>query len=83
MEYYYTVGETARMKEYIFSYMQSHQQDPVRIYVLDRYGQEIFHYNQYPFSGELDEEALGWPSPQENVRAGSETCSPSTNSAAA
>ena len=59
MEYYYTVGETARMKEYIFSYMQSHQQDPVRIYVLDRYGQEIFHYNQYPFSGELDEEALG------------------------
>ena len=33
MEYYYTVGETARMKEYIFSYMQSHQQDPVRIYV--------------------------------------------------
>lgn len=59
MEYYYTVGETARMKEYIFSYMQSHQQDPVRIYVLDRYGQEIFHYNQYPFSGELDEDALG------------------------
>ena len=58
MEYYYTVGETARMKEYIFSYMQSHQQDPVRIYVLDRYGQEIFHYNQYPFSGELDEDAL-------------------------
>lgn len=47
------------MKEYIFSYMQSHQQDPVRIYVLDRYGQEIFHYNQYPFSGELDEDALG------------------------
>ena len=59
MEYYYTVGETARMKEHIFSYMQSHQQDPVRIYVLTGMDREIFHFNQYPFSGELDEEALG------------------------
>lgn len=58
MEHYYETSETARMKEYIYSYMVSHQQDPVRIYVLNREGEEIFHYNQYPFVAELDEEKL-------------------------
>ncbi len=58
MEHYYETSQTARMKEYIYSYMVAHQQDPARIYVLDRNGEEIFHYNQYPFVAELDEESL-------------------------
>lgn len=58
MEAYYKTGEMAAIKEYVFSYTLSHQQGLSRIYLLDRNGEQIFHYNQYPFLEEFDEQAL-------------------------
>ncbi|MEG1145117.1 MAG: ATP-binding protein [Clostridium sp.] len=57
-EEYYTTGETAKIKEYALSYTMSHQQGLARIYLLDRQGEQIFHYNQYPFFEDFDEDAL-------------------------
>ena len=51
---YYENGDATVMKEYIFSYMLSHQQGLASIYVLDREGNPIFHYDQYPFIGLYD-----------------------------
>ncbi|HJC48679.1 MAG TPA: response regulator [Candidatus Lachnoclostridium pullistercoris] len=53
-EDFYENGDDQGMKEYIFSYMQSHQQGLASIYVLDQDGEPIFHYDQYPFVGLLD-----------------------------
>ena len=53
-ETYYENGDDRGMKEYIFSYMQSHQQGLAGIYVLDREGEPVFHYDQYPFVGILN-----------------------------
>lgn len=51
---YYETEDDAVMKEYIFSYLLSHQQGLAAIYVLDRDGNSIFHYDQYPFIGLYD-----------------------------
>lgn len=59
LEEHYETGETAKIKEYIFSYMLSHQQGPSRMYLLDYNGDQVFHYNQYPFLEEFDEKLLG------------------------
>ncbi len=53
-ETYYETGDDTGMKGYIFSYIQSHQQGLASIYVLDREGEPVFHYDQYPFVGLLD-----------------------------
>lgn len=58
MEEHYETGETDKIKEYIFSYMLSDQGGPSRMYLLNRKGEQIFHYNQYPFLEEFDEELL-------------------------
>jgi len=56
---YYADGSIGGVKEYILSYMLSCQDRGIsRIYLLDRDGKEIFHYNQYPFLNELDETML-------------------------
>lgn len=57
-EEYYENGDTSVMKEYIFSYMVSHQQGLASIYVLDQDGEPVFHYDQYPFVGQFDGEEL-------------------------
>lgn len=54
---YYRTGDTAGIKEYVFSYTLS-QQGVSRIYLLDQDGDQIFHYNQYPFLEEFDESEL-------------------------
>lgn len=51
---YYENGDATVMKEYIFSYMLSHHQGLASVYVLDRDGNPIFHYDQYPFIGSYD-----------------------------
>lgn len=58
MEAHYETGETEKIKEYIFSYMLSDQNGPSRMYLLNRSGEQIFHYNQYPFLEEFDESLL-------------------------
>lgn len=58
METYDQTGETGTIKEYIFSYMLSDQQGPSRMYLVNRSGEEIFHYNQYPFLEEFDDSLL-------------------------
>ncbi|MCC8027812.1 MAG: response regulator [Clostridium sp.] len=58
LEEHYDTGETARIKEYIFSYMLSHQQGPSRMYLVDYNGVQVFHYNQYPFLEDFDESLL-------------------------
>lgn len=58
MDIYEQTGETSHLKEYILSYMLSQSYGPSRIYLLDRSGNEIFHYNQYPFLDDFDESCL-------------------------
>ena len=58
MEEHYKTGETDKIKEYIFSYMLSDQGGPSRMYLLNREGEQIFHYNQYPFLEDFDEVLL-------------------------
>lgn len=58
MEAYYQTGEAGKVKEYIFSYMLSDQQGPSRMYLVNRSGEKIFHYNQYPFLEEFDDSVL-------------------------
>ena len=58
MEAYYDTGETAGIKEHIFTYTLSRQQGLARIYLLDREGAQVFHYNQYPLLEEFDESVL-------------------------
>lgn len=58
MEDHYQTEETARIKEYIFSYMLADQQGPSRMYLLDKRGSQILHYSQYPFLEDFDEAIL-------------------------
>lgn len=58
MEVYYQSGETERIKEYFFSYMLPDHSGPSRMYLLNKKGEPIFHYNQYPFLEEFDEALL-------------------------
>lgn len=58
MDIYEETGETSQLKEYILSYMLSQSYGPSRVYLLDRSGKEIFHYNQYPFLDDFDESVL-------------------------
>jgi len=55
---YYQTGDTGKIKEYIFSYMLSGQQGPSRMYLIDRSGNPVFHYNQYPFLEDFDDSVL-------------------------
>ena len=58
LEEHYADGQTDKLKEYIFSYMLSHQQGPARMYLMGVDGKQIFHYSQYPFMEEFDESLL-------------------------
>lgn len=55
---YYTGGDDSGLKEYILSYILSQQQGVSRIYLLDRDGQVICRYNQYPLLEDFDESIL-------------------------
>lgn len=58
MRSYYKNGAVDGAKEYVLSYMLAHYKGLSRIYLLDRDGNELFRYNQYPFLEEFDEAAL-------------------------
>ncbi len=58
LEKYYQYGNVGGVKEYILSYMLSQQEGISRIYLLDRNGNEVFRYNQYPFLEEFNESDL-------------------------
>ena len=55
---YYSNGEQKGLKEYVLSYMLSQNQGISRLYLLDRNGDEVFRYNQYPFLESFDESVL-------------------------
>ncbi len=77
LEEHYDTGETARIKEYIFSYMLSHQQGPSRMYLVDYNGVQVFHYNQYPFLEDFDESLLSWRTAPGTGKQESGPCFPS------
>lgn len=58
---YYEQGLSGGVKEYILSYMISQSQGLSRIYLLDREGNLVYRYNQYPFLEDFDEEILNLP----------------------
>lgn len=58
---FYQTGEDSGIKEYIASYMLTYQQGLSRVYVLNREGEEIFRFNQYPVLEEFDESVLELP----------------------
>jgi len=58
MEKHYQTEETEKIKEYIFSYLLSDQNGPSRMYLLNNKGEQIFHFNRYPFLEEFDETML-------------------------
>lgn len=58
LENYYGTGESRGAKEYILSYMLAQQQGLSRVYLLDKDGNQVFEYNQYPFLEEFDEDVL-------------------------
>lgn len=55
---YYEDGDSRGVKGYILSYMLAQQQGISRIYLLDRDGEIVYQYSQYPFLEEFDEERL-------------------------
>ena len=55
---YYLTGDQKGLKEYVLSYMLSQNQGTSRLYLLDQNGNEILHYNQYPFLEPFDESIL-------------------------
>ena len=55
---YYETGDQKGLKEYVLSYMLSQNQGVSRLYLLDQNGDEVFHYNQYPFLESFDESVL-------------------------
>lgn len=58
LEIYYETGESRGTKEYILSYMISQHRGLSRMYLLDKSGEVIFKYNQYPFLEDFDERIL-------------------------
>lgn len=55
---YYDGGGTQSLKEHILSYLLSQQQGVSRVYLLDRNGNIVCRYNQYPFLEEFPESLL-------------------------
>ncbi len=55
---YYRDGAAQGLKEYLVSYMISQSHGLSRVYLLDREGNRIFEYNQYPFLEDFDESIL-------------------------
>lgn len=70
LEEHYKTGETGKIKEYIFSYMLADQQGPSRMYLISRQGEQIFHYNQYPFLEAFDDSVLSLEACVEESRSG-------------
>jgi C4-dicarboxylate-specific signal transduction histidine kinase len=58
MRNYYETGELDMPKEYVLSYMLAHYMGLSRVYLLDKDGNELFRYTQYPFLENFDESAL-------------------------
>lgn len=57
-ENYYETGEDTAMREHIVSYMLSQKRGVRRIYLLDKDGEKLYQYNDYPFLEPFDEELL-------------------------
>lgn len=55
---YYDGGGSQSLKEHILSYLLSQQQGVSRVYLLDRDGNIVCRYNQYPFLEEFPESLL-------------------------
>lgn len=57
-ENYYETGEDTTMREHIVSYMLSQKRGVKSIYLLDKNGEKLYQYNDYPFLEEFDENLL-------------------------
>ncbi len=57
-ENYYETGEGTTMREHIVSYMLSQKRGVKSIYLLDKNGEKLYQYNDYPFLEEFDENLL-------------------------
>lgn len=55
---YYEDGESQSLKEYVLSYLLAQHQGVSRIYLLERKGNVVCRYNQYPFLEEFPESLL-------------------------
>lgn len=55
---YYGSGDESGLKEYVLSYILSQQEGVSRIYLIDRDGNTVCRYNQYPLLEEFDESLL-------------------------
>ena len=79
--YYETGGDTA-LREHIVSYMLSQKRGVKRIYLLDKNGDVMYQYNDYPFLEVFDESLLhlkkSMPPPTPAALARSSASRPST-----
>lgn len=57
-EHYYETGEDTGVREHIVSYMLSQKRGVRRIYLLDKDGEKLYQYNDYPFLEPFDEDLL-------------------------
>lgn len=57
-EDFYETGDDAGLKEYVLTFILSQQQGVSRIYLLDRDGNPVCTYNQYPLLEDFDENLL-------------------------
>ena len=57
-EQYYDTGDDTALREHIVSYMLSQKRGARRIYLLDRNGEKLYQYNDYPFLEDFDEKLL-------------------------
>ena len=55
---YYGGGDAYALKEYVLSYLLSQPATVARMYLFDRDGTELFHYNRYPALEAFDESVL-------------------------
>ncbi len=67
---YYQNGRDKGLKEYLASYMLSQHQGLSRIYLLDREGNIIFEYNQYPFIESFNESVLNFTTLSDENQSG-------------
>lgn len=55
---YYDTGDDTELREHIVSYMLSQKRGVRRIYLLDKGGEKLYQYNDYPFLDPFDEDLL-------------------------
>lgn len=58
LEAYHAGGDAFALKSYVLSYLLSQPMTVARMYLFDKDGREVFHYNRYPPLEAFDEEVL-------------------------